>query len=60
MPVLLCWLRGNESVKLGIARPHLRMCDRWAVNLQIGTFGKAPTGSGLFLSLEDLALKGPR
>src|SRR5260370_42415052 len=35
------------------------MCDCRAVNLQIGTFVKAPTGSGLFLSLEDVAPAGP-
>ena len=41
MPVLLFWSRGRESVKLDVAAPHLRMCDRRAVNLQIGTFVKA-------------------
>jgi len=32
---------GDESGKLWIAAPHLRMCDRQAVDLHKGTFVKA-------------------
>ena len=41
MPVLLFWSHRRESVKLDIAEPHLRMCDRHAVNLHKGTFVRA-------------------
>ena len=61
MPVLLCWPEAGESDKLWLAAPHLRMCDRWAVNLQ-----KRYIHQGcwlfqqLFLSLEDLPRPGRR
>jgi hypothetical protein len=33
--------QASESVKLWVAAPHLRMCDRQAVGLHKGTFVKA-------------------
>jgi hypothetical protein len=41
MPVLVFSPRNGESGKLEVAAPHLRMCDRKAVDLHKGTFVKA-------------------